>query len=97
MDVELKRGGVRQRQARRELASILAAPPDHAIGKSELVKLLVSTWAWGQMSPQMVQKIADAAARDLQNFRDPSDHQITARMADLDAVAGIGDHGRSAI
>ena len=37
---------------------------------SLLVRLLLCCWAWGDMSPQLMQKIAHAAAKDMKAYKE---------------------------
>ena len=54
-DLEPRRPRGRRQRAH---ALIVPAPP------SALAKLLLTEWAWGKMSPQMMQKVASAAKID---------------------------------
>ena len=82
MDDGRPRGGVRQRQAKRQRSARPSV-------KSQLARFLVSMFAWGHMSPQMVQKIALYAKRDF-------DEALLegAVLPDLDKLAELGTRGR---
>ena len=76
-----RKGGVRQRmQARRD--------ENWIPGTSALTALLVSLFAWGEMSPQLAQKIALAAFEDAVKFKDG----VTS-LEELRKVGDIGSRG----
>ena len=77
------RGGIRQRRRRR--AEEEAA---HVENSSHLAILLLSLFAWGEMSPQLLQKIAHAAYKDACRFK-----EATSSLLDLEKMAGIGCEG----
>lgn len=76
------KGGVRQKQRRRH----------HAEGPGEtssvLVTLLLSLCSWGEMSPQLVQKIAQAAYKDAVRLKED-----TSSLMDLEKISKIGSSG----
>ena len=76
----MPRGGARQRQRWR-------APQD--VGGSSLAEFLVRQWAWGLMSPQLVQTIALKARNDLEQAR-----LQDRSFRDLDRLASLGSEGR---
>lgn len=76
-----RKGGVRQRmQARRD--------ENWVLGTSALTALLVSLFAWGEMSPQLAQKIALAAFEDAVKFKDG----VTS-LEELRKIGDIGSRG----
>ena len=75
------RGGVRQR-----LAASRALEEVH--GKSALASLLLFMFAWGDISPQLAQKIADAAYSDAEELA-----AGRSTLQDLKKVADIGTKG----
>ena len=84
MAAKKRKGGLRQRQAEAEEAV------EAATGQSQLSKLLLSKFAWGELSPQAVQEIAAAAATDMETMVDGK------CMPDLRALAAIGSNGAQA-
>ena len=76
-----RRGGVRQRLAEAQ------AQENDAAGTSDLAKLLVTKFAWGELSPQALQQIAAAAAADVERVSDGK------CMPDLRALSEIGAGG----
>ena len=82
---EVLRGGSRQRLATHE-----SQRPTPKHGDSALAELLVRYWAWGFLSPQMVQKIAAAAASDIRRYKDDDlDFYEKLKM-----LQGLGSEGR---
>ena len=66
-DAAVPKGGSRQRLARANAAETRAesrAAP-RMDGESVLATLLITAWAWGDMSTPLIQKIADAAKTDM--------------------------------
>lgn len=53
----MRRGGIRQR--------LDAAEAEEARAESQLAQFLVTSWAWGEMTPQNVQMIAQLAVKDV--------------------------------
>ncbi|CAE7818735.1 unnamed protein product [Symbiodinium sp. KB8] len=84
MAAKKRKGGLRQRQAEAE------EEVEAATGQSQLSKLLLSKFAWGELSPQAVQEIAAAAATDMETMADGK------CMPDLRALAAIGSNGAQA-
>ena len=78
----VSKGGVRQKQRRR----LRAEGPGET--SSVLVSLLLSLFSWGEMSPQLVQKIAQAAYKDAVRLKEE-----TSSLLDLEKIAGIGCSG----
>ena len=76
------KGGVRQKQRRRHHAEALGET------SSVLVTLLLSLFSWGEMSPQLVQKIAQAAYKDAVRFKED-----TSSLMDLEKISNIGCSG----
>ena len=77
------KGGTRQRLRRRlrdEAAQVQTS--------SVLATLLLSLFAWGEMSPQLLQRIAHAAYRDACSLK-----ENTSNLLDLEKMAGIGCEG----
>ena len=56
-----------------------------------LASLMVYFWAWGLMSPQLVQKICAAVLRDLDRLDGPNGVAIKAEIVRL---AKLGGHGQ---
>ena len=79
-----RKGGVRQRKRAREQEE----GPKIAT-TSLLVALLVELFSWGEMSPQMVQKISHAAYQDAYNMS-----QLQTNLEDLKKLSHIGSEGR---
>ena len=71
---------------RQRLAEAQAQEND-AAGTSDLAKLLVTKFAWGELSPQALQQIAAAAAADVERVSDGK------CMPDLRALSEIGAGG----
>ena len=63
-----------------------AARKDDVQGNGALACLLLTLWAWGEMSPQLLQRIAKAAVTDF-------DSEDADSMKDLRALAEIGTNG----
>ena len=83
MDAPAPRGGRAQRKRKR------SAVADADCGKSQLVAFLIQQWAWGEISAQMVQKIASRAHADITCVREGT-------PIDLDPLAtlsSLGGHG----
>lgn len=78
-----RKGGVRQRRKRRES---LEGP---FVTTSVLASLLMNLFAWGEMSPQVVQKIAKAAYEDACNMQ-----ANESNLEDLKNMGEIGASGR---
>ena len=84
------RGGLQQRKRRRvahkasEAASV-AQPPL----SSKTALFLASKWAWGEYSPQEVQRIAALVTADILTAIESS-----SGFSDLDALAQLGSKGR---
>ena len=78
------RGGVHPRRKRHEFSAADGAPATAGGAgagsgqRSELVAYLLREWAWGEMSPQQVQKIAAAVVADCPGA--PADVQTLARL-----------------
>jgi hypothetical protein len=72
-------GGIRQRMQAEELVP----------AESKLAHYLVTSWAWGEMTPQQVQKIAQLACEDSTEGR-----RLGRNLADLEKLAGLGSCGR---
>ena len=77
-----RRGGIRQRLE----ANSVATPPKI---ESALANFLLKEYAWGAMSPQLVQKIADFAMTDLK-------HALATGgfLKDLDTLSKLGGAGK---
>ena len=60
---------------------------------SLLLWFLTGLWAWGLMSPQMVQKIAERCLADLDYAMQSESHMLSIRK-DLESLATIGNSGR---
>ena len=73
-----KRGGARQRLQ----ASSAATPPTIESG---LAKFLLKEYAWGSMSPQLVQKIASLAMADVKQAAETG-----GLLKDLDSLSKLG-------
>ena len=84
--------------AREEAAAAAAADgadgAAHARGPSALVSLLTCFWAWGQMSPQTLQKICAAVQKDLESMpgRELAD-MAKGLEAEIASAADLGAHG----
>ena len=75
------RGGVRQRKESRRASEAVA-------GQSELALLLVTLFAWGDISPQMAQRLANAAYKDACKKAEG-----VSSLDDLKSIAEIGSSG----
>ena len=88
-------GGSRQRFARQ------IAREGSDVTSCKLVRVLLESWAWGSMSPQMVQKIAQAAHEDVIDakteiiLRHGGNPENVDSFFDLAILSRIGDHGAS--
>eukprot|EP00959_Pyramimonas_sp_CCMP1952_P092511 1936342-Pyramimonas_sp.AAC.1 len=60
-----RKGGARQKA----LVAARAAAARADGHRSSLAEVLISLWCWGSISPQMVQKLAAAARRDMVQAR----------------------------
>ena len=78
------KGGVRQR-----LRASAREADGHVHSTSALARLLLSLFSWGEMSPQLVQKIASAAFQDAQALVAGQ-----SNLQDLERIASIGSAGR---
>jgi len=76
-----RRGGIKQRISR--------SSDDAPRMRSALAQFLLSMFAWGDFSPQLVNEIASLAMRDFANARD--DEEV---LGDLVQLAKLGSHGR---
>ena len=76
-----KRGGVRQRLQQ-------AQDAQNANVASRLAHYLICSWAWGEMSPQQVQRIAHLAKQDMDNAQANS-----STVQEWDMLASIGSYG----
>jgi len=84
------KGGWRQRvqQLEAEEAQQGRGPPT---GRSELVRQLLDKWAWGELTTPVVQQIAAAAFKDLQDGRCENQQAL----AEVRRLATLGAAGRS--
>ena len=64
-----------------------------AEGGSCLISLIVGMWSWGLMSPQLVQKIANAARKDLEKALE-SEASADIVMKEISEIASIGVYGK---
>jgi hypothetical protein len=82
---------MRQRDAT-SAAAVDGAPP---VGASHLVSLLTYFWAWGHMSPQILQQICAAVDKDL-GIMSGGDLAGMARALqdEVSSAADLGSHGR---
>ena len=83
--VSTKRGGARQRAAREDAsasAGVSASP-------SSVATHLLELWAWGHISPSMIQAIMSRMREDLE-----SASRGVLDMSEIDALAGLGSSGR---
>ena len=78
-----RKGGLLQRRSQVEEENAAA------VGESKLAKFLLSKFAWGEISPQLVQEISALAVDDMQRLSDGKS------MPDLDSLAALGGHGSS--
>ena len=79
-----QKGGVRQRLKARREEEVMA-------GQSQLAMLLLSLFAWGQISPQLAQRLAHAAYQDACAMKNEK-----SDLRDLKSIGMIGDQGRYA-
>jgi len=66
--------------------------------KSRLAKFLVKEWAWGYISPQKLQKMADLELADIKQVTEGctlenASPEFFPKLNDLEKLAGIGTHG----
>ena len=107
MSPKRKRGqvqGARQRLAAERAEMGLGAASSSSGGhgmrsNSQLVGLLIMLWAWGFISPQLVQRISSAVDTDIKylNARNKSMAEAEVRFEEFEDIvilAGIGDYGR---
>jgi hypothetical protein len=59
---------------------------------SHIAAFIVRLWAWGLMSPQMVQKVSQRVLRDVQHALEGAD-QAASVIADLQRLADLGGGG----
>ena len=69
-----------------------ASLPGTRAGSSFLSAVLIEMWAFGFMSPQVLQRIAEASLRDVEAAK-ASPTRMKAVIKDLKALADIGDGG----
>lgn len=81
---EHRRGGIRQRIAKAEDEDPV---PEHV--ESNLANFLLSMFAWGNFSPQHVQKIAKLAVQDMKRTQEEN-----PVLEDLEKLAKIGVEGQ---
>ena len=72
------RGGIRQRLAEQAVPNVA----------SKLAQYLITSWAWGGMSPQQVQQISHLAKQDLEASGIACDI-----LTEWDMLASIGSYG----
>ena len=82
--ISKRRGGIRQRRRRREAQEAL---PNNSL----LATLLLNLFAWGDMSAQLCQKIANAAYKDANRLQN-----LETDLKDLETIANIGMCGHYA-